>query len=55
MPLSPTHIIYISMALDNIIRALLEKANDMTDEELDAAIVVEQARRKQLDARRETH
>ena len=47
---------YIELLIGNLTRVLMDKAQDiMTEDELDAAIAVEEARKGKLDARREDH
>ena len=53
--LSPKGLLYLDLLIANVIKAWSNNKELLTEEDLDAAIEVEEARKEQLDARREAH
>jgi len=49
--LTPAMFLYISMAISNIIRALMNEASEMTPEELALATATEELRKERLSQR----
>ena len=46
--LTPDMLLYLSLAISNIIRAIVQEATEMTPEELKAAIAVQELRKERL-------
>lgn len=55
MTLTPTQLMLIELVLANAVKLALTKIKDMSDEELEAAIAVEEAKKEQLVAQLYTH